>query len=330
MGCEPLEVGNVAKVLVRAAREADVSREAMLAVHGALAAGLVPIVEGQRAYALLRAYGQAIAGGRVQWIPVTPTLIEPADLLGRREAASGRFVPAATGLLDVVADAADRDELHLVVLDGCNRAPVEAYLLPILQAAQAGRAGDATRAIPLASAAALAEDDPYRRFAQLGWPPNVLIACVPVDGPAALPIGADAWRHFAMVCASPRSSIDEVVEGVSAVDGMQSAQTAIPAAAWREYMGEEAAVADEARKVLLARAREWQLSGQDFRESEAVCRVLRASGDTSEAPVGIATWNVLAARAAAVSADVADALRGTPDTLAEWVRIVETVRRLCV
>jgi hypothetical protein len=329
-GCEPLDVANVAKVLARTAREADVSREAMLAVHGALAAGLVPIVEGQRAYALLRAYGHAVAGGRVHWVPVTPTLLEPADLLGRREAASGRFVPAATGLLGVIADAADREELHLVVLDGCNRAPIEGYLLPILQSAEAWRVGDAIRTIPLASEAALAQDDPFRRFARLGWPPNVLIACIPVDGPAALPIAASVWRHCAMVHASSRSSVDDTGEGVGRADGVQPLASAISATAWRDNLNGGAAADDEARTALLDRAREWQLTGQDFRESEAVCRVLRASGDTSDAPLSIAMWNVLAARAASLSADAADLLRSAPDAQADVREIVDAVARLRV
>jgi hypothetical protein len=325
---EPLNVGEVARVLARAAREADVSREAMLAVHGALAAGLIPIVQGSRAYALLRAYGHAVAGGRVHWVPVTPTLLEPADLLGRREAASGRFVPAATGLLDVIAEAVDRDELHLVVLDGCNRAPIEGYLLPILQSAEAHRSGDAIRNIPLASLEALTEDDPYRRFARLGWPPNVLIVCVPVDGPAALPVAAGAWRHCVMVCASPNSSLDDTSAGIGQADGAQPPTTAISAAAWRDYLRGAPDVEDEVRSKLLARAREWHLAGDDFRDSEAVCRVLRASGDMSQIPVSVATWNVLATRAACVSVDAADVLRGTPDAPAGGREIVDAVARL--
>jgi len=327
---QALSVENVAKVLARAAREADVSREAMLAVHGALAAGLVPIVDGPRGYALLRAYGHAIVGGRVHWVPTPPTLLEPADLLGRREAASGRFVPAPQGLLDVIADAEDGGELHLVVLDGCNRAPLEGYLLPILQSAEARRGGDFTRAIPLASVASLSADDPYQRFARLSWPPNVLIACVPVEGPAALPIAASVWRHFAMVLASATKSIEEVDEGVGAEGYAESSATAISAAAWRDYLSRPTAVEEETRKVLLERAREWLLTAQDLRDGEMVCSVLRASGDLSDVPYGIAISSVLAARAASNSPDVVDAGRGTPDALPGVREIVDAVARLRV
>jgi hypothetical protein len=199
-----------------------------------------------------------------------------------------------------------------------------------LQSAEAQRLGDPIRAIPLASVAALAQDDPYRRFARLSWPPNVLIACVPVDGPAALPIAASFWRHCAMVHASSRNSIDDTVEGLGRTDRVQPAASAISATAWRNNLSGGEAIDDQARTSLLHRAREWQLTGQDFHESEAVCRVLRAAGDTSEAPVGIAIRNVLAARAASLSADAADLLQNAPDAQADVREIVDAVARLRV
>lgn len=114
--------------------------------------------------------------------------MEPQDLLGRFDSASGRIIPSATGLLDVMKDATVSGRLHVVVFDGFNRAPTEAYLAPILQAAAAARTADPARVIPIANPAIVADDDPYRELARLGWPSNVLIACLPTDGTATLPV----------------------------------------------------------------------------------------------------------------------------------------------
>lgn len=160
----------------------------MLGVHASFVAGVTPVVIGARGYELLNAYASAVAGGRLHWVPVGASSMEPQDLLGRFDSASGRIIPSATGLLDVMKDATVSGRLHVVVFDGFNRAPTEAYLAPILQAAAAARTADPARVIPIANPAIVADDDPYRELARLGWPSNVLIACLPTDGTATLPV----------------------------------------------------------------------------------------------------------------------------------------------
>jgi hypothetical protein len=325
------DAGQISVALVRAARAADASRQAMLAVHGALTAGLVPVVDGPRAYALLRAYGHVVAGGRVHWVPITPSTLEPADLLGRREAASGRILPAASGLLEAIANATDQDELHLVIFDGCNRAPADSYLLPILQSAEAQRSGDQTRAIPIASPAGLAEDDPYRRFARLQWPSNVLIACVPVDGSATLPLARSVWRHCAMVNAPSKRDIDEVEndEGGSTATPEASAPTEVPAPYWRQRVTGAPTIESEAREALLSRAREWRLTPQDLHDAEAVWLALRGCSNSSDLPLNISTVNVLAARAAAATPHASNAVRDAAGGANELREVVDAVERLC-
>lgn len=328
VGPEVIEAGKIAMALGRAAREADVTRAAMLAVHGALAAGLAPVIDGANAYALLRAYGRVIAGGRVHWVPIGAANLEPADLLGRRDPASSRFVPAGSGLLDVIADAIDHDQLHLVVLDGFNRAPAESYLLPILQSAAATRAGDDTRALPLANPGALAEDDQYRRFARLGWPPNVLIACIPVDGPATLPVAEAVLSHCAVVRATPKSDIEDLDGDAASAESGATVVTELSALAWRDYSSAMPAIDGDVREALIARAKEWRLAPKDLRHAEAVWRALRATGDTSTAPDRVATANVLAARAALNAPRGSDALRDAAENSDDLRAIVDAVERL--
>ncbi len=325
------DAGQIGVALARAARVADVSRQAILAVHGALAAGLVPVVDGPQAYALLRAYGHVVVGGRVHWVLITPATLEPADLLGRREAASGRVLPAASGLLDVIADATDHDELHLVIFDGCNRAPADSYLLPILQAAEAQRSGDRTRTIPIASPAGLAADDPYRRFARLEWPSNVLIACVPVDGSATLPLARSVWSHCAMVNAHSKSEIDEVESADGSATAIPDASTLseIPASFWRERLTGVPRIESDVREKLLARAREWRLTTQDLRDAEAVWLALRGCSNSSELQETISTASVLAARAAAAAPHASHPLLDAAGGATELRAVVDAVERLC-
>lgn len=202
------EEAAVRRALALHAGAGALSLYAMLALHAAFVAGTVPVVVGESSYDLLRAYASAVAGCRLHWIPIGSSAMEPQDLLGRFESVSGRIVPAAAGLLDVICDAKQSGRLHVVVLDGFNRGPSEAYLSPILEAALAGRMGDTARAIPLASARSVAEDDPYRELARLAWPTNVMIACLPSDGSATLPVPHSVWRFLAILDADDRDRPD--------------------------------------------------------------------------------------------------------------------------
>src|SRR5262249_40283553 len=65
-------------------------------LHAAFLAGAVPLLVGGRAYQALAAYAACVTGGRCLWLPVPPTALAPADILGRVEA--GRFLPVAGGL----------------------------------------------------------------------------------------------------------------------------------------------------------------------------------------------------------------------------------------
>lgn len=123
------------KIAQRALGAAGLPGSAGIAIHGALVAGMVPLLGGPGALEALEQYAHAAAGGRMLWVNIVPSALEPADLLGRYDPHTGRFLPHPSGLLDLLIYAGrpdQRNQLFLVVLDGVNRAAVDTYLQPLL------------------------------------------------------------------------------------------------------------------------------------------------------------------------------------------------------
>lgn len=116
------------RILTSAARARGVDPSQMLQVHAAIAAGLVPITIGASALSALVAYTHGACGDRVLILHVSPGVIEPRDL---EEALGG-------GLVAVAEEARDVDGISLVVLEGVNRSPLEAALVPLLQKVDLG------------------------------------------------------------------------------------------------------------------------------------------------------------------------------------------------
>ena len=160
------------------------------ALLAALASRRPAVVAGDGAHDALRAAADAVAGGRLTWVPVPPTVADPADLLATH-APSGRVAVHPGGLLATAERAAADGRLALVVLDGFDRAPADYYLDPLLQAHADARLGARARTVPYVGL-----DGHPRRLA---WPPNLLLACVPSGGPSALPPGAGFWKRAVLV-----------------------------------------------------------------------------------------------------------------------------------
>jgi hypothetical protein len=117
-----------------AGRRRGIPSRALQAIHATIVGGGLPVVTGQDALGALEAYAEAVSGGAILCVPVSPTTLEPADLLGRADN-RGEFVPQASGLIDLLLDAhaeGPDGPLRVVVLEGLNRAPVDAYLTPLL------------------------------------------------------------------------------------------------------------------------------------------------------------------------------------------------------
>ncbi|HCT56361.1 MAG TPA: hypothetical protein DGD08_04020 [Gemmatimonas aurantiaca] len=327
-GESTLELGDetdVRRALAVHAGASALSLQAMLSLHAMFVSGAAPVVVGSYAYDLLRAYASAVAGGRLHWIPIGSSTMEPYDLLGRFDGASGRIIPSPSGLLDVARDATQSGRLHVVVLEGFNRAPCEAYLSPILEAAQAGRLGDALRVIPLANPELISGDDPYREVARLVWPSNVLIACLPSDGSVTLPVPPSVWRFVALVDADDRDRTQ--LPSVPAENGV-APRTEIPPTLWKESVATAQAHAAHDRDEVTTVARALSLSARDARDAVRVREVLCANGLPHGDATSVALVATLIARSGSDAKAIDEGLRTAGVAVPSWQTIRAEAQRL--
>ena len=194
------------KGLVSAAKQASSSagdaRSVGAALHSALVGGMVPLLSGPGALDILEGYANVATGGRFLSVTVSPTALEPADLLAKFDISSRRLVPHPSGLLDLLIFAnqpEQREKLFLAVLDGINRAAVDAYLLPILACYSTAWDEQRQRALHLFHPSALAPENPYAAAARLVWPRNVLLAGTLVEGGATVPLPPALWSHAILI-----------------------------------------------------------------------------------------------------------------------------------
>lgn len=177
------------------------------ALHCALSSGTVPVVIGHDGLDVIRSYADCISGGVLHWIPVGGTLFEPADLLGRVDPYSHSFVPHQGGLLDLLLD--DSDAVHLVVLDGFNRASADGYLLPLLQLLRDAADGHGRLTIPLVPPGMARDGDPYGAAQRVAWSPNVLLVMRPTAGTSVLPLPRELWAHCILIDTEPAAGMVE-------------------------------------------------------------------------------------------------------------------------
>ena len=156
--------------------------------------GLVPVVAGDRAYESIEIFARHVSGARLLWVPVSGSLYEPHDLFGVTDR-SGKFIPHPAGLLGAIHNAHESpDTLFIVVLDGFNRAPIDSYLLPLLQCKLDCHVGGGTRFLPLHSSLVRDGENPGVISARLFWPNNVLIALTP-SGDGSFATSREFWRY---------------------------------------------------------------------------------------------------------------------------------------
>ena len=187
----PVEsVEDAAAALAGRVRSGGGDLETGPAALAAFVTGRAVVVAGDAAHDLLRVLADVVAGGRLVWIPASPTLASPTDLLGSFEPAVGRFVPHPGGLLAELGRARPEGATSLVVVEGFDRAPPEHYLTPLVQAyADAGR--PRPRTVPYSGT-----DGSPRRLA---WPPGVLLALTPSGGGGGFPAGPAFWREAVLL-----------------------------------------------------------------------------------------------------------------------------------
>jgi hypothetical protein len=116
------------RILTSAARSRGVDPSLMMQIHAAIVARVLPVTLGSRALASLIAYAFGACGSRYLIIPVSPSVIRASELDNGSE---GGLVTAAEAAKDV-------DGISLAILEGANRSPLEASLIPILQLADIG------------------------------------------------------------------------------------------------------------------------------------------------------------------------------------------------
>lgn len=248
---EAMYLGDQAQLrqaLRRAFRARSVSTRAAKMLHAAFLAGVMPVLAGSGAFKALEAYAESVTGGRWLWLPITPAILGPSDLLGQVDPAARCFLPATGGLLDLLLHARGTDELYLVVLDGINRAAVETYLTTILACYSDAWCGGRGRALPLLHPSAVSPDDPYASVPWLPWPPNVLLAGTLVDGAVSVPIPPSFWTAATLIHLDAFNT--EVGAGEASAravsgqpDSAESPTTAVSLETWRAWQGKVDAVA---------------------------------------------------------------------------------------
>lgn len=224
------ESSTVKKRLQEANKQYEKPSSVFLSVHSTLLAGGVPVLVGESALDILETYAACVTGGRVLWLPIAPSLLESADLIGKPDAATRNFVPHAAGLADLLLEAKRRpDNLYLVVLDGINRAAIEHYLQPMLNLYHELWHTSRTHSFPFFHSHAVLENDPYAELAQMHLTQNILITATLSDGMAVIPPPASFWSKAAFIDADiARFELGERDTMASALNEF----SAIPASNW--------------------------------------------------------------------------------------------------
>ena len=145
------------------------------------------------------AYASCISCDRILWLPISPTTLEPSDLLGKVDPTTRRFGPHPGGLLDLLLHAHTSNDLYLVVLDGINRAAIDTYLMPILACYKDAWHSEHKHALPLVHRSAVDEEDPYALVSHLVWPSNVLLAGILTQGVTAISPPHTFWSWAVLV-----------------------------------------------------------------------------------------------------------------------------------
>lgn len=176
------------------------------ALHATFLSGLVPVLIGSDGYELMSSYAECVTGGKLHWIPVGGSLFEPSDLLARFDPNCRCLIPHSGGLLDILLD--ESDTVHIVVLDGFNRAAVDAYLEPVLKSVMDIAQGKKPRTIPLAPNGFIRKDGGYNGVERISWCSNVLLALCPSRGSSTLPIPADFWIYCTVLDSDKREPVE--------------------------------------------------------------------------------------------------------------------------
>jgi hypothetical protein len=158
------------KALLSAFKSVGVAPRHAIRLHAAVVAGLLPVLSGAGALSALLSYARTVCGGRTAVVHVAPDLLQPLSL------DDGKIADAASASRTISAPS-------LVVLEGANRSPSEAYLTPFLQVLET-----------------VAPDSDLGRVASFAGitsarPAGLRLAATAVGGAATVPLSLDLWAH---------------------------------------------------------------------------------------------------------------------------------------
>jgi len=161
------------RALTSAARARGIDPSLMAHIHAAIVARLMPVTLGSGALAALVAYAHAVCGGRLSILHISPAVIQVRDL---NEASGG-------GLLAATEAAKAVDGVSLVVLEGANRAPLEASVVPLLQLCDIALSDISTS--------------------------SLRIAATLVAGATTVPVSSQLWSHAVAIHPEPTSVVPQ-------------------------------------------------------------------------------------------------------------------------
>ena len=160
----------------------------LLAFHLGMKASQLSVLAGRSGVgksSLPRLYARALgAQDSMLTVPVRPDWLDDRDVVGAYDSLSKRFIPAATGLVDFLAQAGAEVEdpdapLRMLVLDEMNLARVEYYFATFLSAMEQP---PQTRGIRLFSPGLLDKQDPYQGMSWLPIPDSLrIVGTVNID-----------------------------------------------------------------------------------------------------------------------------------------------------
>lgn len=167
-------------------------------LHAAFLSGKMPVVSGANALDVLGTYASLVTGNRLQWIPISPAILQPSDLFGKVESTTKHFIPHSSGLADLIIKASQDDIFYLVVFEGINRAPTNSYLEPILACFTSAWSDIDVRALSIFHPSLIGKEDPFSAIASFQWPKNLLLAGTLSDG-ITLPISRSFWTNASLI-----------------------------------------------------------------------------------------------------------------------------------
>ena len=167
------EKGRLHEILSHNSKEQRLKEDILPRMVGYMGMRQLPVLWGNQSWAAIRALAASLCGGSVFWYPLSAATYRTQDLLEQTTLYGGDS-PVPSDLSRILLSAADdhnKERLLLVVLEGINRSPLEAYL-PLLLAAYR----DEAIRLPLGDGNGIS------------WPKNVLLAASLVDGKSSFHI----------------------------------------------------------------------------------------------------------------------------------------------